>query len=265
MQKKFRRLSFALAALWCLQGFCAAEDGAPTEMQPAVTPASEAGQEPTPAPGPVLHRFECRPGTPAAVHTRLRFAAEFSGGEPIVSVEFYVDGVLAQETAFSGAETCVAIQYETDSLAPGEHRISVSARDALGRVARSDEMTVLIMEEIPETPNPEVTPEVTLEPEPAPEITPEVSPEITAEPAPEITPEPTPDGAEIPEVTADPAEDQLPEDLPTEEAPEEIRLAPRDLSALWRGVKPSDERGMAIPMLLQGDYDATVLYYYGVP
>lgn len=277
MQKKFRRLSFALAALLCLQGFCAAEDGAPTEMQPAVTPASEAGQEPTPAPGPVLHRFECRPGTPAAVHTRLRFAAEFSGGEPIVSVEFYVDGVLAQETVFSGAETCVAIQYETDSLAPGEHRISVSARDALGRVARSDEMTVLITEEIPETPNPEGTPEVTFEPEPtpeippeitpepAPEITPEVSPEITAEPAPEITPEPTPDGAEIPEVTADPAEDQLPEDLPTEEAPEEIRLAPRDLSALWRGVKPSDERGMAIPMLLQGDYDATVLYYYGVP
>ena len=26
MQKKFRRLSFALAALLCLQGFCAAED-----------------------------------------------------------------------------------------------------------------------------------------------------------------------------------------------------------------------------------------------
>ena len=258
MQKRFRRLSFALAALLCLQGLTlsAAEDGVPPAPQPESTPVPEIGQ--TPAPGPVLHRFECR--VEPSAKARFRLVAEFSGSEPIVSVEFYVDGVLAQETAFSAeGQNRVTIQYETEELAPGEHRFSVSARDAQGRTARSDEIAITVTEEMPETPAPELTPEAPT-PEPSPEATPEIPPE-----SPQETPEPLPEGTPVPEVTSDSVEDSLPEDAPATEAPEAIRLAPRETAALWRGVRPSDERGMAIPMLLQGDYSATVLYYYGMP
>ena len=57
-----------------------------------------------------------------------------------------------------------------------------------------------------------------------------------------LAPTPTP----IPE-----EEDQSAEDVSQEG---ELILAARVNDALWRGVKPSDERGMAIPMLFQGDY-----------
>ena len=57
-------------------------------------------------------------------------------------------------------------------------------------------------------------------------------------------------------------EDQNPEDVPSDD---EIILAARVDERLWRGVKPSDERGMAIPMLFQGDYAQTVCTVGGIP
>lgn len=57
-------------------------------------------------------------------------------------------------------------------------------------------------------------------------------------------------------------EDQSPEDVPSDD---ELIIAARVDEKLWRGVKPSDERGMAIPMLFQGDYAQTVCTVSGIP
>lgn len=141
------------------------------------------------------------------------------------------------------------------------------------------------------TPEPETTiaPEETIEPEEtiAPEVT--IDPEETPEPEGTLNPETTPEATRAPEYvcglpehvhgeecydegqnltctleahihdagclpaeTPAPAEeDQSAEDVPD---PGDLIIAPRVDEALWRGVKPSDERGMAIPMLFQGDY-----------
>ena len=57
-------------------------------------------------------------------------------------------------------------------------------------------------------------------------------------------------------------EDQSPEDVPSDG---ELIIAARVDEKLWRGVKPSDERGMAIPMLFQGDYAHVVCTIGGIP
>ena len=59
-------------------------------------------------------------------------------------------------------------------------------------------------------------------------------------------------------------EDQSPTDRPDEE-PAQIEQVERDYGVGWKGVVQSDARGMAIPLLLQGDYGVTVLYYNGQP
>ena len=96
---------------------------------------------------------------------------------------------------------------------------------------------------------------------PEPSITPESSdlpaetevPSETETPAPEETLEPSP---------APGMEDQNPDDLPTD-APPTIEPVERDYGIGWKGVVPSDEAGMGIPMLFQGDYGQTILYYNG--
>lgn len=98
-----------------------------------------------------------------------------------------------------------------------------------------------------------------------------------ASPEPSITPEPSDLPAEtevpsetetpVPEETLEPSptpgvEDQNPDDLPTD-APSTIEPVERDYNVGWKGVVPSDEAGMGIPMLFQGDYGQTILYYNG--
>ena len=78
-------------------------------------------------------------------------------------------------------------------------------------------------------------------------------PSATETPAPEETLEPSP----VPGM-----EDQNPDDLPTD-APPTIEPVERDYNVGWKGVVPSDEAGMGIPMLFQGDYGQTILYYNG--
>ena len=98
-----------------------------------------------------------------------------------------------------------------------------------------------------------------------------------AAPEPSITPEPSDLPAEtevpsetetpVPEETLEPSptpgvEDQNPDDLPTD-APPTIEPVERDYNVGWKGVVPSDEAGLGIPMLFQGDYGQTILYYNG--
>ena len=130
--------------------------------------------------------------------------------------------------------------------------------------------------EVTETIEPEITPEPTetVEPEITPEPTETVEPEITPEPTmtvePEITPESTiapteaPAETEIPpEPTLEP-EDQSAVDLP-EEAPPAMERVRNESQIGWRGAVPSDEPGLPVPRLFQGDYDEIVLYYNGTP
>ena len=141
-----------------------------------------------------------------------------------------------------------------------------------------------------ETMEPEITPEptATVEPEITPEPTGTVEPKITPEPTitvePEITPEPT--GTVEPEITPEPTMTMEPTEAPAEtEIPPEPTLEPEDQSAVdlpeeappamervrnesqigWRGAVPSDEPGLPVPRLFQGDYDEIVLYYNGTP
>lgn len=78
-------------------------------------------------------------------------------------------------------------------------------------------------------------------------------PSETETPSPEETLEPSP----VPGM-----EDQNPDDLPTD-APPTIEPVERDYNVGWKGVVPSDEAGMGIPMLFQGDYGQIILYYNG--
>ena len=77
-------------------------------------------------------------------------------------------------------------------------------------------------------------------------------------------PEHTHDEACVPLSTPTPLpeeEDQSPEDVPSDG---ELIIAARVDERLWRSVKPSDERGMAVPMLFQGDYAQTVCTVGGI-
>ena len=98
-------------------------------------------------------------------------------------------------------------------------------------------------------------PEETLVPEETPgnveTPVPSETPMTTETPSPSDTPAPT-------------EEDQLPDDQPSEEPPV-LEPVERDYSIGWKGVVRSDEAGMAIPMLFQGDYKQVILYYDGTP
>ena len=77
--------------------------------------------------------------------------------------------------------------------------------------------------------------------------------------SPSEVPTESPEPSETP-----PTEDQNPDDVP-EEVPPEIEEAERDRSVDWRGAVESDEPGLPIPLLFQGDYPEIVLYYNGIP
>lgn len=121
------------------------------------------------------------------------------------------------------------------------------------------------------SPEPSESPEETFSPEPSespeemfsPE--PSESPEETPSPEPDETPEETasPEPSESPEPTEIPEEeeDQLPEDPSESEPP--LETPKRDNSIGWKGVVQTDEKGMAIPMLFQGDYRTVVCYFDG--
>ena len=115
--------------------------------------------------------------------------------------------------------------------------------------------------EVPtETPAPSEAPTEVPTETPAPSEVPTEAPMETPAPTAEATMEPMP--SETPEVPENESEDQNPEDQPDDENAQ-IEPVTRDNSIGWKGVVPSNERGMAIPLLLQYDYDRTVLYYNG--
>lgn len=131
----------------------------------------------------------------------------------------------------------------------------------------------------PITAEPTATPEAM--PSPAPTATPEAapSPEITAEPTAE--PAATPAEGATPQSSADaPAENtSVPEGSPTPALDEEedqggdppkledgaLKIVSTRPYAGWRGVAPSGEQGMPIPMLFQTDYPDTVCTIRGIP
>lgn len=75
----------------------------------------------------------------------------------------------------------------------------------------------------------------------------------------------TPAASETPGPSSVPAlEDQTPDDRPADEPPK-FEPVERDYSIGWKGVTPSNEAGMKVPMLFQGDYPQTILYCNGEP
>ena len=145
----------------------------------------------------------------------------------------------------------------------------------------------------PETPAPETpaptAPPITAEPTATPEVVPPSEPAATPEaaPSPEITAEPTAEPAATPaegatpQPSADvPAENTpVPEVSPTPTLDEEedqggdppkledgaLKIVSTRPYAGWRGVVPSGEQGMPIPMLFQTDYPDTVCTIRGIP
>ena len=115
------------------------------------------------------------------------------------------------------------------------------------------------------TPEPEHTEAPAASESPLPEETlvPEETPGNAETPLPSettmTTETPAPSGTPAPA-----EEDQLPDDQPSEEPPV-LEPVERDYSIGWKGVVRSDEAGMAIPMLFQGDYKQVILYYDGTP
>ncbi len=119
--------------------------------------------------------------------------------------------------------------------------------------------------EVPtETPAPSEAPTEAPMETPAPSEAPTEAPMETPAPSevPTEAPAETPVPSEMPEVPENEPEDQNPEDQADDEDAQ-IEPVTRDNSIGWKGVVPSSERGMAIPLLLQYDYDRTVLYYNG--
>lgn len=269
-------------------------------MEPTTEPATEATMEPapqesadagaSPAPettqpskedvAPELHRFERTPESDVIEGTEVCFEAEFSDDVSLRKIEIYVDETLAeQESLSSAAGERITFKYETDSLSVGEHWIYVVGYDAADNKVSSREMRVLVLEsqaDEPEAepdaqPSPEATNEPEIEPAPAPTVEPVCGLQAHAhggscfDEAGElicgIAGHTHGEGCYPPETPEAQEEDQAAEDIPTDD---EIILAPRDESALWNGVKPSDERGMAIPMLFQTDYTQTVCTIRGV-
>ena len=257
MNKRIQRLSLGLAALICLQGFAlgATEDDAqmepkPTVVQEVVTPVPEPAQTEVPSEAT---------STPASPDT----PAPPSEPENTASVEPTEVPEATQTPEITVAPTSETTQQPEPSQSP------------------EAEPTPEAPGEQTEAPTPEVSPDPTDEttPEPSPEVTPTAEPEYICglEEHTHDTacydeeqnlicekPEHTHDASCLPETTPAPEEeeDQSPEDVPTEG---ELIIAPRVDEALWRGVKPSDERGMAIPMLFQGDYAHVVCTIGGIP
>ena len=258
MNKRIRRLSFGLAALLCLHGFTlsAAENDAPAEPQPTAVQETVA---PTPAseePGPA--NTETPPETTIAPDATATLA-------PSETPEYSASPDPTEEPEATEEPEETPEPTEEPELSP-EPTEEVSP-------APSDEATPS-----PEpTKNPSAEPAVEPSMEPAPEPSAEETLNPSETPAPDyicglsehahgaecydeaqnlicelpehahgescvLAPTPTP----IPE-----EEDQSAEDVPQQG---EMILAARVNDALWRSVKPSDERGMAIPMLFQGDY-----------
>lgn len=141
----------------------------------------------------------------------------------------------------------------------------------------------------PETPAPTAPPAATAEPTATPEVIPPSEPAATPEavPSPEITAEPTAEPAATPEegATPQPSADgpaentPVPEVSPTPALDEEedqggdppkledgaLKIVSTRPYAGWRGVTPSGEQGMPIPMLFQTDYPDTVCTIRGIP
>lgn len=113
-----------------------------------------------------------------------------------------------------------------------------------------------------DTPDPAITPGMSDMPDPS------VTPDLTDTPTPSEDPSVTAEATLPAEPGQTPAvddaiDDQLPEDVPEAEPPA-ISAPARDYSIGWKGVVRSDEAGMAIPMLFQGDYRTIILYYNGM-
>ena len=116
-----------------------------------------------------------------------------------------------------------------------------------------------------ETPLPSESPIPEESPLPSESPIPEETPLPSESPIPEESPLPSETPTKSPEPTeTPPAEDQNPDDVP-EDVPPEIEEAERDRSVDWRGAVESDEPGLPIPKLFQGDYPEIVLYYNGIP
>ncbi len=285
MNKKIRRLSFGLAVLLFLQGFAlsAAESDAPAEPQPTAVQETV-----MPAPEPANAEVSSEKTVePTAMETPAPSAAPAHNASPDP----------AQESgATEEPEEMPSVPSETT-----EHPEAAQTPVTEATPAPSGEATAEPSPKATEDSDTEVTAEPSTEPtqepsaEPSDEATLEPSVEPTLDPSAEPAPSEEPvyscgllehvhgetcydEGqnliCELPEHTHDEAcvplstptplpeeEDQSPEDVPSDG---ELIIAARVDERLWRGVKPSDERGMAVPMLFQGDYAQTVCTVGGI-
>lgn len=155
------------------------------------------------------------------------------------------------------------------AFSENEELIAISEESEITEETETAEETPLPEEsEVPEemlSPEASEAPEDMLSPEPSEMPIETLSPEPSEVPEDMLSPEPSdiPETTDMPEVTANPEmEDQQPEDLPVPTAPT-LEIPKRDDSIGWKGVVQTNEKGMAIPMLFQGDYRATVCYYNG--
>ena len=133
----------------------------------------------------------------------------------------------------------------------------------------SDELPVPADQPVGEEPESEQEPqaETTSAPQASPEVEETIQPEAT--PAPEESPSPepetTPDPGEdvLPDITIEP-EESLQPDITAEPTAEPTPEPTRNPYEGWYGVLPSDERGMAIPILYQTDYPEIICTIRGI-
>lgn len=115
-----------------------------------------------------------------------------------------------------------------------------------------------------DVPAPTETPEETATPEPTENAAPEESTEPDSEETDSPSETPDPDAAPDPDASVEP--EVTPEPEPEEEKDESgLVIMPKGKYGGWYGVVPTDERGMAIPILYQYDYWQTVCKINGSP
>lgn len=228
----------------------------PTELTPV--PSEEATATPLPTPETTEAPSES-PTTPPEVTPAPKLSIDGEIRQNGIAVG--ADGVHGRKIAVSSnAAWTVKAEAEWIHLAVSDQKdgffLTVDANAGEARegqielkAAECDTITVRLHQSAAAEASPE--PSITPEPSDLPAET-EV-PSETETPVPEETLEPSPTPG---------VEDQNPDDLPTD-APPTIEPVERDYNVGWKGVVPSDEAGMGIPMLFQGDYGQTILYYNG--
>lgn len=239
MNRRKRRYALAIAIALCLQcffGSAITEDSVSTLEPPvqaveatAETKAAEtaAASAPTEAPAPVE--------TPAPADTPVPTDIPAPTDAPVIT-----DSPAPTDTPLPSATA------EATALPEASHTPEATANPSTSE-------------------SPTANPDETIEPNPtdvpAESPAPQESPAATDTIAPDCTPDPSLLPEEN-ETLAPEIEDQNPEN--TENPDATLEPAERDPDVSWEGVVPSDERGMAIPMLFQTDYPQVVCTIRGL-